>query len=135
MFDLIIRNANLPDGRTGVDITVENGTIAEVGPHIKAQAAREIDATDRLRELTGNDRAGLVPARGQVGNLDGNVGMVQVGFDIADTLDGIKEIVKEIIAPNDALADRSLEPDRVGQRLIGCRLKRQAQDGKNQRHP
>jgi cytosine deaminase len=48
MLDLMIRNANLPDGRMGLDIAVENGRIAEVGPNLDAQATREIDATDRL---------------------------------------------------------------------------------------
>jgi cytosine deaminase len=42
MLDLLIRNANLPDGRGGVDIAVE------VGPNLDAKAQREIDATDRL---------------------------------------------------------------------------------------
>ena len=48
MHELVIRNANLPDGRTGVDIAVENGRIAEVGPKLELKADREIDATDRL---------------------------------------------------------------------------------------
>ena len=48
MFDLIIRNANLPDGRTGIDIAIKDGTIVDVGPHLDAQATREIDATGRL---------------------------------------------------------------------------------------
>ena len=48
MLDLLIRNANLPDGREGVDIAVENGAIVEVGPRLAAQATREIDATGRL---------------------------------------------------------------------------------------
>jgi cytosine deaminase len=48
MLDLIIRRANLPDGREGVDIAVENGAIVEVGPHLEAKAMREIDATGRL---------------------------------------------------------------------------------------
>jgi cytosine deaminase len=48
MIDLVIRNANLPDGRKGVDIAVENGRIVEVGPRLEAQANRQIDATDRL---------------------------------------------------------------------------------------
>jgi cytosine deaminase len=46
--DLIIRNANLPDGRKGVDIACGSGRIVELAPHMKAQAHREIDATDRL---------------------------------------------------------------------------------------
>jgi len=48
MLDLLIRNANLPDGRKGVDIAVANGCIVEVGPNLDAKAQREIDATDRL---------------------------------------------------------------------------------------
>jgi len=48
MLDLIIRNANLPDGRTGVDIAVENGLIADVAPALDARSDREIDAVGRL---------------------------------------------------------------------------------------
>ena len=48
MIDLIIRNANLPDGQKGIDIAIQNGSIAEVGPKLDVQATREIDATDRL---------------------------------------------------------------------------------------
>ena len=48
MIDLIIRNANLPDGRKGMDIAVENGFIVEVGSSLDVQATREIDATNRL---------------------------------------------------------------------------------------
>jgi len=48
MFDLIIRNANLPDGRNGIDIAIEKGKIVEVAARIEASAGEEIDATDRL---------------------------------------------------------------------------------------
>jgi cytosine deaminase len=48
MLDLIIRNANLPDGQTGVDIAVDNGLIADVAPALDARAHQEIDATGRL---------------------------------------------------------------------------------------
>jgi cytosine deaminase len=48
MLDLMIRNANLPDGRKGLDIAVANGRIVEVGPNLDSQATREIVATDRL---------------------------------------------------------------------------------------
>ncbi|MEC9105341.1 MAG: amidohydrolase family protein, partial [Pseudomonadota bacterium] len=44
MFDLIIRNATLPDGRTGQDIAVREGTIAAVEPGITADAGEVIDA-------------------------------------------------------------------------------------------
>lgn len=48
MLDLIIRNANLPDGREGVDLGVENGRIVKVGPRLGMQAHREINATGCL---------------------------------------------------------------------------------------
>ncbi|MFB2564487.1 amidohydrolase family protein [Rhizobium sp. IMFF44] len=48
MFDLIIRNANLPDGRKGIDIAVKDGKIAAVETSITAETKDEIDATNRL---------------------------------------------------------------------------------------
>lgn len=48
MFDLIVRNANLPDGRRGVDIAIAGQTIAAVGPKINATAREEIDTAGRL---------------------------------------------------------------------------------------
>ncbi|SCB58416.1 cytosine deaminase [Rhizobium aethiopicum] len=48
MFDLIVRNANLPDGRTGIDIGIEGGRIIAVERNLLAQAGEEIDATGRL---------------------------------------------------------------------------------------
>ena len=48
MLDLIIRNANLPDGRTGIDIAIANGAIADVAVKLDAKATREVDATGRL---------------------------------------------------------------------------------------
>ncbi len=46
--DLIIRRANLPSGERGVDILIQDGLIAEMGPAIEAAAREEIDATGRL---------------------------------------------------------------------------------------
>jgi cytosine deaminase len=46
--DLIVRNANLPDGRRSIDIAVQDGRIADVAPNIAATATREIDASGRL---------------------------------------------------------------------------------------
>ena len=43
-FDLIVRNATLPDGRSGLDIAVADGRIAAVERGIAAEAARTIDA-------------------------------------------------------------------------------------------
>ena len=48
MFDLIIRNANLSDGRSGFDIAIQGRKIAAVTPRLAATASAEIDATDRL---------------------------------------------------------------------------------------
>ena len=48
MFDLILRNANLPDGRKGLDIAISGSKISEIAPSIAAQALQEIDATGRL---------------------------------------------------------------------------------------
>ncbi len=48
MLDLLVRNATLPDGRTGIDIACESGRIAEVKPAIKAQAKNVIEAQGYL---------------------------------------------------------------------------------------
>jgi cytosine deaminase len=46
--DLVLRNANLPDGRTGIDIGIQDGRIAAVEPRLAAQGRDEIDASGRL---------------------------------------------------------------------------------------
>ena len=43
-FDLIIRNASLPDGRKGRDVAVADGRIAAIEPAIMAEARQAIDA-------------------------------------------------------------------------------------------
>jgi cytosine/creatinine deaminase len=48
MLDLIIKNANLPDGRAGIDIGIAQGRIAAVEAGIAADGAEVIDATGRL---------------------------------------------------------------------------------------
>jgi cytosine deaminase len=48
MLDLLVRNGNLPDGRCDVDIACSGGRIVAVGPAIRAEAAREIDASGCL---------------------------------------------------------------------------------------
>jgi cytosine deaminase len=47
-FDLVVRNARLPDGRTGLDIGVQGGRIAAVAPNLPASGALELDAGDNL---------------------------------------------------------------------------------------
>src|SRR4029450_12779081 len=47
-FDLIVSNATLPDGRTGLDIAVAGGRIAAVERGISADAGRIIDANGHL---------------------------------------------------------------------------------------
>ncbi|MBX5159184.1 amidohydrolase family protein [Rhizobium sp. NZLR5] len=48
MFDLIVRNANLPDGSKNIDIGIQGGKIIVVERNLQAQAGEEIDATGRL---------------------------------------------------------------------------------------
>ncbi|NEJ19229.1 amidohydrolase family protein [Rhizobium leguminosarum] len=48
MLDLIVRNANLPDARKGIDIGIQGGKIIAVEPNLQAQAGEEIDASGRL---------------------------------------------------------------------------------------
>ncbi len=48
MLDVILRGANLPDGRQNVDIGIAGGKIAAIEPALKATAGKEIDAKGRL---------------------------------------------------------------------------------------
>jgi len=41
MLDLVIRNANLPDGRRGYDIAVQDGRVKELSPAIEAPPAEK----------------------------------------------------------------------------------------------
>ncbi|SEH48235.1 amidohydrolase family protein [Tardiphaga sp. OK245] len=47
-FDLLIRNATLPDGRMGQDIAIESGRIVAVQPNLAGEAGRAIDAAGHL---------------------------------------------------------------------------------------
>jgi cytosine/creatinine deaminase len=47
-FDLLVKNANLPDGRTGMDIACRKGVIEAVEAGISADAEQTIDATGKL---------------------------------------------------------------------------------------
>jgi cytosine deaminase len=46
--DLILKRANLPDGRSGVDIAVKDGRIVELRPVLQADANESLDCTGRL---------------------------------------------------------------------------------------
>jgi cytosine/creatinine deaminase len=48
MLDLLITNASLPDGRTGMSLAVQAGRIVEVTPGLQAPAHEIIDATGHL---------------------------------------------------------------------------------------
>ena len=49
MLDLLVRHANLPDGRRNIDIACRNGRIVEVTANIEAsEAGLEIDANGCL---------------------------------------------------------------------------------------
>ncbi len=47
-FDLLVKNATLPDSRPGLDIAVQNGKIVAIAPAIEAEAGRVIDAQGYL---------------------------------------------------------------------------------------
>src|SRR6266705_3172625 len=48
MADLLVRNATLPDGRTGCDVLVSEGRIVDVAARISAAAAQVLDAEGYL---------------------------------------------------------------------------------------
>ncbi len=48
MFDILIRNANLPDGREGVDVAISGGRFEAIARGVEGEAARVIDAGGRL---------------------------------------------------------------------------------------
>jgi cytosine deaminase len=48
MFDLIVKNANLPDGRAGMDIACAGGKIVAVERAIEGAAGEVIDAAGQL---------------------------------------------------------------------------------------
>ena len=48
MLDLLIHNANLPDGRAGIDIAIKDARIVELAPAIRGAALGVIDASGRL---------------------------------------------------------------------------------------
>lgn len=48
MADLVVRNAVLPDGRTGIDVLVDGGRIVAVGPVLAADANETVDAAGQL---------------------------------------------------------------------------------------
>jgi cytosine/creatinine deaminase len=48
VFDILIRNATLPDGRVGIDVGCIGGKIVAVEPNIVGEAGRVIDAKERL---------------------------------------------------------------------------------------
>jgi cytosine deaminase len=48
MFDFLVKNASLPDGRAGIDIAGKDGLITAVENNIHAEAKETIDASGRL---------------------------------------------------------------------------------------
>jgi cytosine deaminase len=46
--DLLLKSANLPDGRSGMDIACSGGKISAIERGIDAEAGRTVDATGRL---------------------------------------------------------------------------------------
>ncbi|TNJ48401.1 amidohydrolase family protein [Phaeobacter sp. B1627] len=48
MLDILVRQANLPDGRGPLDIAIQGDKIVSIAAHIEAEAREEIDASGRL---------------------------------------------------------------------------------------
>ena len=48
MFDFLVKNASLPDGREGIDLACKNGLITNVEKNISAEAKETIDAKNNL---------------------------------------------------------------------------------------
>ena len=48
MLDLLLQNATLPDGRSGIDIAVKGGKIVEVAKDMEAEARRSLDVEGKL---------------------------------------------------------------------------------------
>jgi len=48
MLDLLIKNANLADGRAGIDIGIQKGRIVDVAASIAGEARETIDAAGQL---------------------------------------------------------------------------------------
>jgi len=48
MLDLLVRNANLPDGRNGIDIAVKDERIVDLKSRIEAEAMETLDANGNL---------------------------------------------------------------------------------------
>lgn len=48
MLDLIIKNCNLANGQTGVDVGVQNGRIVSIQPALQAEAGQVVDAQGQL---------------------------------------------------------------------------------------
>jgi cytosine deaminase len=48
MADLLIKNATLPDGRTGIDVLVAGGRIVNVARNVNAEAGEVVDAAGQL---------------------------------------------------------------------------------------
>jgi cytosine/creatinine deaminase len=47
-FDLIVRGATLPDGRTGIDLGIKDGKFASIGEKLKGDTTAEMDASGHL---------------------------------------------------------------------------------------
>jgi cytosine/creatinine deaminase len=47
MLDLLVTDATLPDGRTGMSVAVQAGRIAELAPGLRAPAHETVDAAGR----------------------------------------------------------------------------------------
>jgi len=69
-FDLILRNAALPDGRSGIDLACKGGRFVAVERDIGAQAAREIEGINTILRSYALAQVPRYPAIDGVGTID-----------------------------------------------------------------
>src|SRR5438445_682172 len=84
MNDLLIKNATLPDGRTGIDVLVSDGRIADVAQNIAAAAAQTLDARAKVKpyldlQLVAFPQDGLLRSPGALAQLERALAM---GVDV-----------------------------------------------------
>ena len=60
MFDFLVKNASLPDGREGIDIACKNGLITNVEKNISAEAKETVDANGCSQSQLDADGDGIV---------------------------------------------------------------------------
>ena len=103
MLDRLLRNANLPDGRRGIDIAIKDGRIVEVSPGIEAEAAETLELDNWLVSPPFVDPhfhidATLCAGRPRVNESGTLLEGIDIWNELAPSLsaDGIKDRAREL---------------------------------------